>query len=94
MEITLKKDAILFGWELLTGIFKLPKDRLWVSVYEKDDEAEKLWKDLTAAFLLTGLYASAQKTTSGRWDTGPCGPCSEIIIDQGEHVGCGTLIAG
>ncbi|MDI6744473.1 MAG: alanine--tRNA ligase [Thermodesulfovibrionales bacterium] len=84
-----KKDAILFGWELLTGIFKLPKDRLWVSVYEKDDEAEKLWRDLTGIPSDRIVRLSAKDNFWQMGDTGPCGPCSEIIIDQGEHVGCG-----
>ncbi|HBR21092.1 MAG TPA: alanine--tRNA ligase [Nitrospiraceae bacterium] len=85
-----KKDAILFGWELLTGIFKLPKDRLWVSVYEKDNETEKLWKDLTGIPSDRIVRLGAKDNFWQMGDTGPCGPCSEIIIDQGEHVGCGT----
>jgi alanyl-tRNA synthetase len=85
-----KKDAILFGWELLTGIFKLPKDRLWVSVYENDDEAEKLWKDLTGIPSDRIVRLGAKDNFWQMGDTGPCGPCSEIIIDRGEHVGCGS----
>ena len=85
-----KKDAILFGWELLTGIFKLPKDRLWVSVYEKDDEAERLWKELTGISPDRIVRLGAKDNFWQMGDTGPCGPCSEIIIDQGEHVGCGA----
>lgn len=85
-----KKDAILFGWELLTGILKLPKDRLWVSVYEKDDEAEKLWKDLTGISSDRIVRLGAKDNFWQMGDTGPCGPCSEIVIDQGEHVGCGN----
>ncbi|RJQ41839.1 MAG: alanine--tRNA ligase [Nitrospiraceae bacterium] len=84
-----KKDAILFGWELLTDIFKLPKDRLWVSVYEKDDEAEKLWIDLTGISSDRIVRLGAKDNFWQMGDTGPCGPCSEIIIDQGGHVGCG-----
>ncbi|HBG93070.1 MAG: alanine--tRNA ligase [Nitrospirae bacterium GWF2_44_13] len=85
-----KKEAILLGWELLTGIFKLPKDRLWISVYEKDDEAEKLWKDLTGISSDRIVRLGAKDNFWQMGDTGPCGPCSEIIIDQGEHVGCGN----
>jgi len=84
-----KKDAILFGWELLTGIFKLPKDRLWVSVYENDAEAENLWKDLTGISSDRVVRLGAKDNFWQMGDTGPCGPCSEIIIDRGEHVGCG-----
>ncbi|MFH1014661.1 MAG: alanine--tRNA ligase, partial [Nitrospirota bacterium] len=85
-----KKDAILFGWELLTDIFKLPKDRLWVSVYENDDEAEKLWKDLTGISSDRIVRLGAKDNFWQMGDTGPCGPCSEIVIDKGEHVGCGN----
>ena len=83
-----KRDAILFAWELLTERFKLPKDRLWVSVYEKDDEAEKLWSELTGISADRIVRLGAKDNFWQMGDTGPCGPCSEIIIDQGEHVGC------
>ncbi|MDH5201706.1 MAG: alanine--tRNA ligase, partial [Nitrospirota bacterium] len=84
-----KTDAILFSWELLTDWFKLPKERLYVSVYEEDDEAAKLWSDLTG---LPDERIARLGPKDNFWqmgDTGPCGPCSEIIIDQGAHVGCG-----
>ncbi|MCE5313102.1 MAG: alanine--tRNA ligase, partial [Nitrospiraceae bacterium] len=84
-----KRDAILFAWELLTDVYKLPKDKLWVSVYEEDDEAEKLWKELTD---ISGSHIVKLGAKDNFWqmgDTGPCGPCSEIIIDQGEEMGCG-----
>ncbi|MBM4139897.1 MAG: alanine--tRNA ligase [Nitrospira sp.] len=84
-----KKDAILFAWELLTDWFKLPKERLYVSVYEEDDEAAKLWSELTG---LPDERIAKLGPKDNFWqmgDTGPCGPCSEIIIDQGTHIGCG-----
>ncbi len=84
-----KKDAILFAWELLTDRFKLPKDKLWVSVFENDDEAEKLWIDLTGISADKIVRLGAKDNFWQMGDTGPCGPCSEIIIDQGENVGCG-----
>jgi len=84
-----KKDAILFAWELLTEWYKLPKDKLWVSVYEDDDEAERLWKELTDIPSGQIVRLGAKDNFWQMGDTGPCGPCSEIIIDQGEHVGCG-----
>lgn len=84
-----KKDAILFAWELLTQIYKLPKDRLWVSVYDKDDEAERLWLELTGLPSDRIVRLGAKDNFWQMGDTGPCGPCSEIIIDQGENVGCG-----
>ncbi len=84
-----KRDAILFAWELLTEIYKLPQDKLWVSVYENDDEAEKLWGELTGISGNRIVRLGAKDNFWQMGDTGPCGPCSEIIIDQGEHVGCG-----
>ncbi len=84
-----KRDAILFAWELLTDRFKLSKDKLWVSVYENDDEAERLWKELTGISANRIVRLGAKDNFWQMGDTGPCGPCSEIIIDQGEHIGCG-----
>lgn len=84
-----KKDAILFAWELLTDWFTLPRERLFVSVYEEDDEAAKLWSELTG---LPDERIARLGPKDNFWqmgDTGPCGPCSEIIIDQGTHSGCG-----
>ncbi len=84
-----KKDAILLAWELLTGWYALPKDKLWVSVYQEDDEAETLWKSLTDIASERIIRLGAKDNFWQMGDTGPCGPCSEIIIDQGEGVGCG-----
>jgi len=83
-----KKEAILFAWELLTEYYKLPKDRLWATVYEDDDEAEQLWKDVTGIPANRIVRLGAKDNFWQMGDTGPCGPCSEILIDQGEHVGC------
>jgi alanyl-tRNA synthetase len=84
-----KKDAILFGWDLLTGCFKLPKDKLYVSVYEQDDEAAELWSNLVGLSDEKIVRLGAKDNFWQMADTGPCGPCSEIIIDQGSHLGCG-----
>src|SRR4030042_3093137 len=84
-----KKDAILFSWELLTKWFKLPEEKLYVSVYEKDDEAAKLWSELTGLPDERIARLGAKDNFWQMGDTGPCGPCSEIIIDQGSRIGCG-----
>jgi len=84
-----KKDAILLGWDLLTGQFKLPKEKLYVSVYEQDDEAAGLWAELTGIPDNRIVRLGAKDNFWQMGDTGPCGPCSEIIIDQGSHMGCG-----
>lgn len=83
-----KKEAIVFAWELLTDWYKLPKEKLWVSVYEEDDEAAKLWKELTGISSSKIVRLGAKDNFWQMGDTGPCGPCSEIILDQGEDIGC------
>ncbi len=83
-----KKDAILFGWDLLTEWFKLPKEKLYVSVYEQDDEAASLWSSLTGIPENRIVRLGAKDNFWQMGDTGPCGPCSEILIDQGTDIGC------
>lgn len=84
-----KKDAILFSWELLTDYFKLPHEKLTVSVYEEDDDAARLWADLIGLSDQHIVRLGAKDNFWQMADTGPCGPCSEIIIDQGPEIGCG-----
>lgn len=84
-----KRDAISFAWELLAERFNLPKERLWASVYEEDDEAAKLWLEATDIPEERIVRLGAKDNFWQMGDTGPCGPCSEIIIDQGPEVGCG-----
>jgi alanyl-tRNA synthetase len=84
-----KKETILFAWELLTEHFKLPEERLWVSVYEKDDEAAKLWARHTNISGNKIVRLGAKDNFWQMAETGPCGPCSEILIDQGSEIGCG-----
>ncbi|HIJ59599.1 MAG TPA: alanine--tRNA ligase [Nitrospirae bacterium] len=83
-----KREAIQFAWELLVHIFKLPSERLWVSVYEDDDEAERLWIENSGITSDRIVRLGAKDNFWQMGDTGPCGPCSEIIIDQGDFVGC------
>ncbi|HXX53421.1 MAG TPA: alanine--tRNA ligase, partial [Thermodesulfovibrionales bacterium] len=83
-----KKDAISFAWGLLTKQFGLPEEKLWVSVFENDDEAAKLWADLTGVPESRIVRLGAKDNFWQMGDTGPCGPCSEILIDQGPEVGC------
>jgi alanyl-tRNA synthetase len=84
-----KEDAIIFAWELLTEWFKLPKEKLHVSVYMEDDETVKLWSDLIGLPDKRIARLGAKDNFWQMGDTGPCGPCSEIIIDQGSSIGCG-----
>lgn len=84
-----KREAISFAWELLVEGFRLPRERLWASVYEEDDEAARLWLELTEIPESRIVRLGAKDNFWQMGDTGPCGPCSEIIIDQGPDVGCG-----
>jgi alanyl-tRNA synthetase len=84
-----KREAMVFAWELLTERFGLPEEKLYVSVYEEDDEAAALWSELTGIPAERLVRLGAKDNFWQMGDTGPCGPCSEIIIDQGEDFGCG-----
>ncbi|QQF51813.1 alanine--tRNA ligase [Campylobacter fetus subsp. venerealis] len=79
-----KKDAISYAWEFVTEVLKLPKDKLYVTVHEKDDEAYELWQKFIQK---DRIYRFGDKDNFwAMGDTGPCGPCSEIFYDQGsEH---------
>jgi alanyl-tRNA synthetase len=84
-----KRDAIRFAWDFLTGVLQLPPERLWVTVYNSDDEAADIWqKDIgVPASRFTRLGEKSNFWSMG--DTGPCGPCSEIFFDHGEEVAGG-----
>ncbi|MEA3466398.1 MAG: alanine--tRNA ligase [Thermodesulfobacteriota bacterium] len=84
-----KRDAIRFGWEFLTVEMKLPVEHLWVSVFEDDDEAFNIWRDEIGVREERILRLGAKDNFWAMGDTGPCGPCSEIHIDQGESMTCG-----
>jgi alanyl-tRNA synthetase len=83
-----KKEAIQFGWEFLTDVIGLPRDRLYISVFKDDDDAFNLWVD-EIKMPRERIYKLGEKDNFwAMGPTGPCGPCSEIFIDQGESVGC------
>jgi alanyl-tRNA synthetase len=81
-----KRDAIRFAWEFVTGELNIPRDRLWVTVFETDDEAFDLWVKEAGVdpARITRLGAKSNFWAMG--DTGPCGPCTEIFYDHGAHV--------
>ena len=81
-----KEDAIKYAWEFLTEVLKLDKDKLWITVYKDDDEAEEIWKNIigVAPDRIARLGDDDNFWSMG--DTGPCGPCSEIFFDHGEHI--------
>ena len=88
-----KRDAINYAWELLTEVYKLPKDKLYVTVYAEDDEAYDIWTKevgLSADRVIRiGDNKGARYASDNFWmmgDTGPCGPCTEIFYDHGAHI--------
>ncbi|WPX10032.1 alanine--tRNA ligase [Anaerocellum danielii] len=88
-----KKEAIIWAWEFVTEVLKLPRERLWVTIYEEDDEAFEIWHKEV------GLEPERIKRMGKEdnfWEigTGPCGPCSEIYFDRGEEKGCGKSTCG
>ncbi len=88
-----KEDAISYAWELLTDVFKLPKDKLTVTVYADDDEAYDIWNKKIGVpaerIIRIGDNKGARYASDNFWmmgDTGPCGPCTEIFYDHGDHI--------
>ena len=81
-----KNDAIAFAWEFLTEVLKLPKDKLWISVYKDDDEAAAIWKDEIGINPDRIVRLGEEDNFWSMGDTGPCGPCSEIYYDHGDHI--------
>ena len=88
-----KRDAIHYAWELLTKVYQLPAERLWVTVYQDDDEAFAIWANEVGVpadrIIRIGDNKGARYASDNFWqmaDTGPCGPCSEIFYDHGPEV--------
>ena len=85
-----KKDATKWAWEFVTEVLKLPKERVWISVYEEDDEAIDIW---TSHVGVSRDHIVKMGKEDNFWEigTGPCGPCSELYFDRGEEFGCGSV---
>jgi alanyl-tRNA synthetase len=88
-----KREAIQYAWELLTVVYKLPSDKLWVTVYHEDDEAYDIWANEIGVpvdrIIRIGDNKGARYASDNFWqmaDTGPCGPCSEIFFDHGPEI--------
>jgi len=86
-----KKEAIAYAWEFLTGEMGLDPNKLWVSVFREDDEAFSLWEQIEDLPKGRIVRLGEKDNFWAMGDTGPCGPCSEIHIDQGVEAGCGRL---
>ncbi len=89
-----KKEAIAYAWEFITQVLNLPKEKLYVTVYKNDDEAAELWKKIAGLSDERIVRLGEKDNFWAMGDTGPCGPCSEIIYDQGEKFGCGKPDCG
>ena len=84
-----KKEAIQYGWEFLTEVIGLPRDRLYISIFQDDDEAFNIWAN-NMKMPRERIFRMDEKDNFWAMGaTGPCGPCSEIFIDQGKNMGCG-----
>ena len=82
-----KEDAIAFAWKLLRDVYRLDEEKMWITVYKDDDEAARIWKKIgIREDRIVRLGEKDNFWSMG--DEGPCGPCSEILYDLGEHVGC------
>ena len=81
-----KEDAISFAWEFLTNVLKLKKDKLWITVYKDDDEAEEIWQKKIGIDPKRIVRLGDEDNFWSMGDTGPCGPCSEIFYDHGDHI--------
>ena len=84
-----KDEAITWAWEYVTEVLKLPKERLYISVYEDDDEAEKIWHEKVGVPMDHIVRMGKEDNFWEAGTDGPCGPCSEIYFDRGEEYGCG-----
>ena len=84
-----KNEAIPWAWEFLTEVLEIPKELLWPSVYEEDDEAYAIWRDVIGV-PEEHIVRLGKEDNFWEHGTGPCGPCSEIYFDRGEKYGCGS----
>ncbi|MBR0277616.1 MAG: alanine--tRNA ligase [Clostridia bacterium] len=83
-----KREAISWGWEFLTKVMELPVDKLWITVYEEDDEAKDIWVN-EIGVAPERVVKMGKKDNFWEHGTGPCGPCSEIHVDRGIEYSCG-----
>jgi len=86
-----KKESIFWGWEFLTEIMGLTKEKLWITIYKDDDEAFEIWNKTIGVPAERIVRMGMDSNFWMMGETGPCGPCSEILYDQGSSVGCGRL---
>jgi len=83
-----KKEAIHYAWDLVTNVYGLPKEKLWITIFKEDNEAFDIWHKQEGVDASRIVRMGEKDNFWSMGDTGPCGPCSEIHIDQGKDVGC------
>lgn len=83
-----KKESLTWGWEFITSVLKMPTDKLWATVYEEDDQAYEIWKEI--GMPEDRIVRLGKDDNFWEIGLGPCGPCSEIYFDRGEKYGCGS----
>lgn len=88
-----KREAIGYAWEFLTKVMALPKDQLWATVYVDDDEAAGLWRTVSGLPAERIVRLGEKDNFWSMGDSGPCGPCSEVVIDRGKEFACSTKCA-
>lgn len=84
-----KKESIVWSWEFITEVLKVDKSKLWISVYKDDQESADIWHDVVGVSKDRIVFLGEDDNWWAAGPTGSCGPCSEIHVDQGEHMGCG-----
>ncbi|MBI3079072.1 MAG: alanine--tRNA ligase, partial [Deltaproteobacteria bacterium] len=89
-----KAEAVVYAWEFLTGTLGLPADRLYVTIFREDEEAWRLWQEKVGVPADRIYRMGEQDSFWAMGDTGPCGPCSEVLIDQGPELSCGRPTCG
>ncbi len=89
-----KRDAIAYAWEFLTQVAKLPREKLWITIYTDDDEADALWQEVAGVNPERIIRLGEKDNFWAMGDTGPCGPCSEIHYDRGPEYACKAEVCG
>ncbi|MCL1982746.1 MAG: alanine--tRNA ligase [Clostridiales bacterium] len=84
-----KEESLIWGWEFITQVLKMPEDKLWASIYEEDDEAYDIWKNMVGV-PEERIVRLGKDDNFWEIGTGPCGPCSEVYFDRGEKYSCGS----
>jgi alanyl-tRNA synthetase len=84
-----KAESLIWGWEFITQVLKMPEDKIWATIYEKDDDAFDIWKNVIG-ISEDRIVRLGKDDNFWEIGTGPCGPCSEIYFDRGEKYGCGS----